>query len=156
MYLSAAAKPKKFFDVPRDYEQWSLYEQMNEWDKRAAQAADAFRFAVRAVDRLPEGAAKQEFKARIGQRSNPRSAIFLYDWIWHRAKQPNLHVWNNPNAQDRVQLLEKLTASIKSDMKAKGLGDMAWTGKVSPWVWIGIGGAGVLGLGYMLFAKRGR
>jgi len=155
MYLSAQNKNGRFFNVPRDYENWHGYEQMYEWDKRAARAADAFRLVVRKVNSLPNGAAKKAFEARIGQKSNPNSPASLYEWIWHHAAQPNMHVWGDPTSQDRVELLEGVTAAIKKDMKSQGLGDMAWT-KVNPWVWVVTGGLGVVGLGYMLFVRKGR
>lgn len=153
MYL-AHTKSGKFFDVPRDYEKWSTYEQMLEWSQRAARAADDFRLVARRIDRLPDGSTKQAFQKRLGASTNRNSPMSLYDWVWHHAAEPSPHVFVNPEAQDRVEHLEQITSQLKKDMKSQGLGDTDTSKLRNPWIWIGIGGVGVVGLGYMLFRKR--
>ncbi len=153
MYL-AHTKSGKFFDVPRDYEKWSSYEQMLEWSQRAARSSDEFRLVARRIDRLPDGSTKRAFQQRLGTRGDRRSPMGLYDWVWHHAADPNPHVFGHQQATDCVERLEEITAKLKKDMKSQGLGDVEPSKLRNPWIWIGIGSVGVVGLGYVLFAKK--
>jgi len=153
MYLQQTQDDGRFFHVPKDYRQWSQYEQFLAWSLRAARSADKFRAVAQRVFALATGPKKDVLMAKIGQKADPKSGISLYDWVWRRAALRNPHLWKSQEARQCVLRLEALTGDLRKGLAQEGLGQ-AEDRKISGWVWVGAAALGLGSLAVLLFAPR--